>query len=487
MAAPSSAWKWRSSAVMLSIGFISFFQVYHDSVVDNLLPVTEPWLIEQYGSLGAAHTAWSLLVSIRQIGEFIGCILSIFADRYGRKIPLLINAASITVGGILCAAVSYLPLSLWPAIVGRLLIGFGAGMAQVVGSAMLAEIPATKNRGCFLGTLTMWSCVGELGGMSSSLPVALGTPDLWPWAMTVGTLFAPIALLILMFAPDSPRYLLDNGRREEARDALKFYQSSEDWQACVEDVESERAEMDSGEKYRPWGLHQILDRFKDRRFIYPMVLASILEGFAHVDDWVWLSYSTKVFLLSGVRDDRAPYASLFMSIPQAIVAIVATVVLDRFSRRDIMIIPTLGSALCAAAAIISVSLPVTLGFTSATNSIVLLATADLVMTTLASEGIYAVVPELFGQRDRVLGTALAGATQNLTGSLITMVVLKLVVTVGCAYTLAPFVVINICYAIFIWAKVPETGGKDFSLIGRSLQATEENASAERLIADDELY
>ena len=44
----------------------------------------------------------------------------------------MVNAAFITVGGVLCAAIIYLPLSLWPAIIGRLLIGVGAGMAQVV-------------------------------------------------------------------------------------------------------------------------------------------------------------------------------------------------------------------------------------------------------------------------------------------------------------------------------------------------------------------
>ena len=44
--------------------------------------------------------------------------------------------------------------------------------------------------------------------------------------------------------------------------------------------------MEEDAKIRAWGLKDIMDRFKDRRFLYPLVLASILEGFAHVDDWV---------------------------------------------------------------------------------------------------------------------------------------------------------------------------------------------------------
>lgn len=51
----SKAWKWRSAAVVLSVGVISFGQVYHDSVVDNLLPAVEPWLIQNYGSITAGN------------------------------------------------------------------------------------------------------------------------------------------------------------------------------------------------------------------------------------------------------------------------------------------------------------------------------------------------------------------------------------------------------------------------------------------------
>lgn len=49
----NDAWKWRSTAVVLSVGLISFGQVYHDSVVDNLLPAVEPWLLQNYGSVAA--------------------------------------------------------------------------------------------------------------------------------------------------------------------------------------------------------------------------------------------------------------------------------------------------------------------------------------------------------------------------------------------------------------------------------------------------
>lgn len=83
------------------------------------------------------------------------------------------------------------------------------------------------------------------------------------------------------------------------------------------------------------------------------------------------------------------------------------------------------------------------------------------------------MPELFGQRDRVLGTAIGGACQNLIGGIITMVVLRMFATFGVAMTLVPFVVVNIIYSLFVWAKVPETGGKSFlvsSLIVAAFQA-----------------
>jgi len=72
-----------------------------------------------------------------------------------------------------------------------------------------------------------------------------------------------------------------------------------------------------------------------------------------------------------------------------------------------------------------------------------MASADLVMAAGASESAYAIVPELFSQGDRLIGTALCGAGQNLIGSLISFALLWSLMEFGTVLTLIPFLCVNL--------------------------------------------
>lgn len=119
--------------------------------------------------------------------------------------------------------------------------------------------------------------------MLISLPDLLGTADYWPWAMTAGVLLAPVALLILYFAPESPRFLLLHKRRHDGLQSLRFYQSSKDWNSSIEDIEQEMADDDA---QRVWSLREVFSRFADWHFLSPLLIAATIEGLVHIDDWV---------------------------------------------------------------------------------------------------------------------------------------------------------------------------------------------------------
>lgn len=119
--------------------------------------------------------------------------------------------------------------------------------------------------------------------MLVSLPDLLGTADYWPWAMTAGVALAPLALLVLTFTPESPRFLLLHNRKQDGLQSLRFYQSSKDWDSSIEDIEQEMA--DDGAP-RVWSLGEVFSRFSDWNFLSPLIIASAIEGFVHIDDWV---------------------------------------------------------------------------------------------------------------------------------------------------------------------------------------------------------
>lgn len=72
-----------------------------------------------------------------------------------RKRPLLVALAMNLVGGVLVGFLAHLPnvVGVRLACMGRFVSGVGSGVAQVVGSAMLAELPPIRLRGTVLATL----------------------------------------------------------------------------------------------------------------------------------------------------------------------------------------------------------------------------------------------------------------------------------------------------------------------------------------------
>jgi len=205
----------------------------------------------------------------------------------------------------------------------------------------------------------------------------------------------------------------------------------------------------------------------DDRFVRSLLLALIVQSFVHLDDWVWLSYSTEIFRESGLDEHLAQYSSLLMTIPQATASILLIFCFERFSRKSLLIGGTLGSVVFAIMAMVCVWMA-RRGTSRIAMLIPVMASAGMVMAAGASESAYAIVPELFSQGDRLIGTALCGAGQNLIGSLISFALLWSLMEFGTVLTLIPFLCVNLAYALFVWRSMPETGGRSFQEIADTL-------------------
>jgi len=155
------------------------------------------------------------IISVVFAGAMVGTlILSPLGDKFGRKPMFTITAALITVFGLATAAcTSYLPL-----LFTRFMVGFGVG-GLVIPFDTLAEFVPTSHRGTNLlyieffwtgGTLLVpvfaWLTLGNVTGGGS-------------WQLFVVLCAIPCLLstaLGILLVPESPRWLLTQGRGEEA-------------------------------------------------------------------------------------------------------------------------------------------------------------------------------------------------------------------------------------------------------------------------------
>jgi putative MFS transporter len=188
-------------------------------VIDIMKPATLgfvlPGMMTEYqvGKVTVSSFPFSALV-----GTVIGSIIwGVLADIYGRKASILLSAVMF-VGTSICGA---MPSLAWN--VGMcFLMGVAAGGMLPVTYALLAEMMPSKHRGW---ALVLVGGLGAVGGyfaasvFSAILQPMFGWRILWLLNLPTGLTLVLLGALI----PESAKFLLARGRREEARRVMERF------------------------------------------------------------------------------------------------------------------------------------------------------------------------------------------------------------------------------------------------------------------------
>ena len=142
---------------------------------------------------GVSLTQMAFLTTATLIMRPVGAVIfGIWADRAGRRIPLLVDVTFYSIVGFLCAFAPNFTILL----ILRLLYGIGMGGEWGLGAALAMEkIPAAR-RGFFSGVLQQGYSLGYLLASLASLVVLSGLGLSWRWLFALSIIPALISLLI---------------------------------------------------------------------------------------------------------------------------------------------------------------------------------------------------------------------------------------------------------------------------------------------------
>src|SRR5918995_2170498 len=171
--------------------------------------IVGPW------ELTYAQTAFLVLTS--GVGAIAGGYLwGYIADRIGRRKVFI---ATVLTFSLATGALALVPEGSW-LLLGllRFVVGFGVGGLYSVDLPLVQEFVPTRKRGFLGGMITVFIPLGLLLGsvLSSTLGPIIG----WRGLVLIGILPALLSLYIRAVVPESPRWLIHNGRRDEARRAI---------------------------------------------------------------------------------------------------------------------------------------------------------------------------------------------------------------------------------------------------------------------------
>jgi MFS transporter, putative metabolite:H+ symporter len=207
--------------VVAVIGIGLFFDMYEIFLVGSIGTALQG----EYG-IDRHSTDFKLLLASAFIGMFFGSLcLGSMADRIGRRKAFLFNLIWYS-GFSLLGAFS---VNAGMLVICRVLTGIGVGAIYPVADSFLSEILPKERR----GRLAAWAytlsyvAVPLVGFLAVWLnPLHVGGVAGWRVILIIGSLGAVLVLVVQHKLPESPRWLLSQGRVKEAHAMLRRFAES---------------------------------------------------------------------------------------------------------------------------------------------------------------------------------------------------------------------------------------------------------------------
>jgi SP family xylose:H+ symportor-like MFS transporter len=390
----------------------------------------------------------------------IGCIIGgasagFISKSLGRKNGLIIAAVAFFISAVGAwkpeAFNIFGTLDVFAFVVYRIIGGIGVGIASMISPMYIAEIAPAKIRGRLVSFNQFAIIFGMLVIYFVNYFIAKQgdekwlVTDGWRWMFFSGAIPAGIFLILLLFVPETPRYLAIQGKDEKALSVLEKIAGKDTAPAILSEIKSTLHELNA-----PW-----------LSYGFPIIIIgvflSVFQQFVGIN--VVLYYAGNIFRNMGASTDSSLMQTIIVGAVNLLFTVVAIITVDKFGRKPLMIIGSLGMAVSMIA----------LGLSFYFNQLGLVALFFMLLYTAAfamSWGpvCWVLLAEIFPNSIRG-ALSIAVAAQWIANWIVSLTFPMLNDNVwltekfnhGFAYWI--YGIMSILSALFMWKFVPETKGK----------------------------
>jgi MFS transporter, SP family, arabinose:H+ symporter len=395
-----------------------------------------PFLVRHFGlndlSLGVAFS--SLL---------FGCIIGSgvagrITDRYGRRRILLWVAVLFA----LTSAATGLAWSFQSFLAARFLGGLAVGAVSLASPMYVSEVAPPTLRGR-LGALYQMSIVtGILVSYCINYLLRDLGPDNWRWMFITGVIPSVVFFVLLLRAPETPRFLMMKGRRDEAFAIME----RSGGRAAAEFAMTEITASLQTQR-REW---RDLLRPGVRRAVIVGFWLAILIHFSGINTVI--DYAPAIFQSAGWKLDAALLSTFVVGLTNFAFTAVSFWTIDRYGRRPLYIVGSLGMALALAA----LTIAVLLGQFHGPLVLVLILAYLVCFCSCIGPVFWTLVPEIFPNNIRGTAMIVPVLTQWVANAIVVLLFPAALHRLGQAATFGFLAVVSLAQALFTIAYVPET-------------------------------
>lgn len=446
---PAGLRKVQAWAVLITIG--SFLFGFDTGIISGaLLFIRDEFALSPFEQ--------SAVVSVLLLGAIPGALLAgRVADRIGRR-WLLAGLGVLFFVGVVIAALAG---GFWSLMVGRFVMGFSVGAVSAALPTYLGEMAPAQIRGRILTLNQLMITIGLL----ASYIVNWAFADAGDWRLMFWMAGIPAVLLVVacIFLPESPVWLIANGRADEARRMLEAVSVPGGADRVIARFTPSTGPSAIGLDAKPkrGGMRALLTP-SVRPALFVGIALAALQQFSGINTILY--YAPTIMEETGLSASNAILYSVFIGVINVVMTVVSTRLVDRVGRRPLLLVSLAGMAS-------SIAL---LGVAFATDLSPLVTLLFMVLYIVAfaigmGPVFWVLLGEIFPTGERAVGSS-AGATVNWTANfVVSLVFLPLLKGVGEAVTFWIFAAICLAGIAFVTKWVPETRGRHATEIGDDLQ------------------
>ena len=403
----------------------------------------------------------------------LGCAFGAFfagrlADRWGRRAVLIISAVLFLLSSI-GAGMANTSLVF---IVARVLGGFAVGAASVMSPAYIAEVASARYRGrlatvqqiaiisgLFCAFLSNYLLAKTAGASTETLWMGHAA---WRWMFWMMAIPSSVFLVLLMFIPESPRYLVVKGRKQDALGVLTRLYGTQEANAKLGEIDASL----SADHHRP-RLSDLINKAtgKIRKIVWVGIGLATFQQLVGIN--VVFYYGAVLWQAVGFSESDALLINVLSGALSIGACLVTVVLIDKIGRKPLLWFGSAGMA-------VSLAL-VTWAFASASLDAAgkLVLSDSMGMLALVAANVYVIffnmswgpvmwvmLGEMFPNQIRGSGLAVAGAAQWSSNFAITMTFPILLGSIGLAGAYGLYTIAAIISVFFVLKYVHETKGRE---------------------------
>ncbi len=272
-------------------------------------------------------------VSVCMFGTFIGNFFAgSISDKLGRKVSLMLAAVLFS----FCTIGSGLSNTFVFFLITRFIGGLGLGISLLVAPLFIAEIAPSNQR----GFLVSFNQLNIVIGISANYFINFGIlkmipdPDLtWRWMLGIGFVPAVVYFILLFFIPESPRWLIQRGKEDDAKKNMKRIGGDEYAENEFKQIKSSLNSGTDKKEKSSWS-----ELFNKKMWLVLLIGISIalfqqLSGINAI-----FFFLPKIFKLAGGSAASSLIQATLVGVTNVVMTLVAMFLIDRLGRKPLLLI-----------------------------------------------------------------------------------------------------------------------------------------------------